>query len=147
MGTGTPYGLSRTPEDFLSNVSEMEQDGGNLSPSTLSSFLQVSKKKLLNKCGLLLGHICLDTKQCSFVCFNSVCKLSLHHFGAWLSTCLFNGCIVGGICQYCWKLHIQIPCGLCYMYVIVTLYYKKLHLFRPVQLTEIEDFVFYESKR
>jgi len=28
MGTGTPYGLSRTPEDFLSNVSEMEQDGG-----------------------------------------------------------------------------------------------------------------------
>lgn len=32
------------------------------------------------------------------------------------------------------------------MYVIVTLYYKKLHLFRPVQLTEIEDFIFYESK-
>ncbi|XP_061171583.1 transcriptional coactivator YAP1-A-like isoform X1 [Saccostrea echinata] len=28
MGTGTPYSLSRTPEDFLSNVSEMEQDGG-----------------------------------------------------------------------------------------------------------------------
>lgn len=84
MGTGTPYGLSRTPEDFLSNVSEMEQDGGNLSPSTLSSFLQVSKKKkTLKKSGLLLGHICLDTKQCSFVCFYSVCKESLHHFGAW----------------------------------------------------------------
>lgn len=49
MGTGTPYGLSRTPEDFLSNVSEMEQDGGNLSPSTLSSFLQVSKKKNFEK--------------------------------------------------------------------------------------------------
>lgn len=110
-------------------------------------FYKCPKKKLLNKCGLLLGYICLYTKQCSFVCFNSVCKLSLHHFGAWLSTCMFNGRIGWGICQYCWKLHIQIPCGLCYMYVIVTLYYKKLHLFRPVQLTEIEDFIFYESTR
>jgi len=27
-GMGTSYSLPRTPEDFLSNVDEMDQDGG-----------------------------------------------------------------------------------------------------------------------
>lgn len=122
MGTGTPYGLSRTPEDFLSNVSEMEQDGGNLSPSTLSSFLQVSKKKIFGKNVVcLLGHICLDTKQCVLTVFvNWVCITLVHG-----STCMYDSLTGEGICQYCWKLHIKIPFSLCYMYVNVTLYYNK----------------------
>lgn len=59
MGTGTPYGLSRTPEDFLSNVSEMEQDGGNLSPSALSSSLEISERKLNHPILFFVGHIIL----------------------------------------------------------------------------------------
>lgn len=41
------------------------------------------------------------------------------------STCMYDSRIGEGICQYCWKLRIQIPFSLCYIYVNVTLYYNK----------------------
>lgn len=89
MGTGTPYGLSRTPEDFLSNVSEMEQDGGNLSPSTFSSLQQVKKKKEKEHFVCDLGIISFSAAEtliwCSVVvhvCIMFVIR-NLHHFGAW----------------------------------------------------------------